>query len=143
MGKINWIRVLLGGLLCGLVFNVGEGFGGTVMMEEWSARFSKLGIDMNAVAQDPAIITFALGGGFLYGLICVWLYAAIRPRFGPGPKTAIIAALTIWFVGYFWPTIAYSLIGLWPTRLALIAVAIGLAETVVGTLAGAWLYKEA
>jgi hypothetical protein len=29
--------------------------------------------------------------GFLIGIFAIWLYAAIRPRHGPGPKTAVCA----------------------------------------------------
>ena len=34
------------------------------------------------------------------GLLLVWLYAAIRPRFGPGPRTATYAALVVWVCGF-------------------------------------------
>ena len=30
---------------------------------------------------------------FILGILTVWVYAAIRPRFGPGPRTALTAAL--------------------------------------------------
>jgi hypothetical protein len=29
----------------------------------------------------------------------MWLYAAIRPRYGPGPKTAAVAGFALWFIG--------------------------------------------
>jgi hypothetical protein len=35
---------------------------------------------------------------FVIGILLVWLYAAIRPRFGPGPKTAMYAGLFVWAV---------------------------------------------
>ena len=37
---------------------------------------------------------------FLIGLFAGWLYAAIRPRYGAGPKTALCAGLFVWFLGY-------------------------------------------
>jgi hypothetical protein len=142
MGNINWLRVLLGGLLCGLIINIGEAIGGVVFAEEWGAAFAKLGVDMKAMEQDLSLMAMFLGGGFLFGLVCIFLYAAIRPRFGPGPKTAVIAAMAVWIVGYFWPTIGFGAIGLWPMSLAWIGVVQGLVEIVAGTLAGAWIYKE-
>src|SRR4029434_4016947 len=33
---------------------------------------------------------------FIYGLVLVFTYAAMRPRFGPGPKTAVIAGMSYW-----------------------------------------------
>ena len=36
---------------------------------------------------------------FLFlGMLMTWWYAAIRPRFGAGPKTAAIAGLAVWLV---------------------------------------------
>ncbi|HSE60477.1 MAG TPA: hypothetical protein VLA99_17380 [Nitrospiraceae bacterium] len=34
-------------------------------------------------------------------LSALWLYAAIRPRFGAGPKTALYAGLGVWVLGSF------------------------------------------
>ena len=34
----------------------------------------------------------------LTGISILWLYAAIRPRYGPGAKTATIAAFASWFI---------------------------------------------
>lgn len=33
------------------------------------------------------------------GMWAMWLYAAIRPRYGPGPKTATVAGFAWWVVG--------------------------------------------
>ena len=43
---------------------------------------------MTAMAAVPWILV-----DFVLGLVVVWTYVAIRPRFGPGPKTALLAAL--------------------------------------------------
>ena len=54
----------------------------------------------------PALGGSAIGGfvffAFLLGIVTVWLYAAIRPRFGAGAKTAVIAGLFVWFFAYFY-----------------------------------------
>src|SRR5437667_4515115 len=56
------------------------------------------------VTLSRAIARIAIGvfviGGFVLGVLLVWLYAAIRPRFGPGPKTSLIAGLVLWFLAY-------------------------------------------
>ena len=41
-----------------------------------------------------------LAWGFLVGIFAVWLYAAIRPRYGAGPKTALCAGAAVWGIGY-------------------------------------------
>jgi hypothetical protein len=45
----------------------------------------------------------------------MFVYAAIRPRFGAGPTTAIIAAVTLWFGGYLLSLAGYGMAGLYPT----------------------------
>ena len=72
----------------------------------------------------------------------VWLYAAIRPRFGPGPRTAVIAAIVTWAL-----VIPIALLGLIPSaffgrRLALVWSIDGLVVMVIAIVIGAWLYRE-
>jgi hypothetical protein len=35
---------------------------------------------------------------FIYGIVLVYLYAAIRPRFGAGPSTAVQAGILMWLI---------------------------------------------
>jgi hypothetical protein len=52
---------------------------------------------MQSVGKAPAFGGNQIAGfvinGFIASTARVWLYAAIRPRFGPGPATAIRAGL--------------------------------------------------
>ena len=43
--------------------------------------------------------------GFLVGIAIVWMHAAIRPRYGAGPRTALCAAAATWFLPYALPSI--------------------------------------
>jgi hypothetical protein len=81
--------------------------------------------------------------GFALGIVTVWLYAAIRPRLGPGVGTAVCAALTIWFLAYVYSNAAMAIMQLFPRRLILITTVWGLFEIVIAAVAGAWLYSEA
>ena len=138
MGKINWGRVMLGGLLAGVVVNIFEAVTGMLLQEEYKAAFAALGKTM----EESAAVYYILYG-FVYGIFAVWFYAAVRPRFGAGPKTAAGAGLAVWFVGYLLPLIGYATMGLFPMRLIIIGGIVGLVETVLGTMLGAWPYKEA
>jgi hypothetical protein len=73
----------------------------------------------------------------------VLLYALIRPRLGAGPKTAIVAALLMWFAVFVYCGIINGIILEAPMNLLAIGMAWGLVEYIVGAIAGAWLYKEA
>lgn len=140
MGKINWGRVILGGLLAGVVINVFEFvLHGVILEEQWEAAMAALGRTMEESAGMMAIYIIL---GFLIGIFAVWLYAAVRPRFGPGPKTAACAGFAAWFGAYLLPTLGYMPMGLFPNDLMLIAVAVGLVEVIVATVVGAWPYKE-
>jgi hypothetical protein len=79
---------------------------------------------------------------FLLGLVVVWLYAAMRPRFGPGPRTAMVAAAAVWFVthAYF---ASYIFLGFFSTGLIGQASFIGLVALFAGAWAGGKVYAEA
>ncbi len=140
MGRMNYARVLLGGLAAGVLVAVGEALlNGVLLKEDWAAAMSSLGKSPEmTVVQAVGYNLWAL----LLGMSAVWFYAAIRPRFGPGPQTAACAGLAIWFVGYALSTAAALISEVLPARLLLIAVAWGLAEVLIATLAGCWLYRE-
>ena len=80
--------------------------------------------------------------GFAIGILAVWLYAAIRPRFGPGARTAVCAGLTVWALGWLVPNISFAAMGLMPTKLLVIATMWSAVEVTLATVAGAWLYTE-
>src|SRR3990170_6900398 len=136
MGKINWGRVILGGLLAGVVVNLFEGVAGWAFEQEYQAAITALGKTME---MTPTLMIYFLAFGFIYGIFAVWFYAAIRPRFGPGPKTAACAALAVWFIGYLAPTLGYIMLDLFPAPLMTKALVVGLVEIILGTVLGAWL----
>ncbi len=79
---------------------------------------------------------------FVLGIAIVWLYAAIRPRYGAGPKTALCAGLAVWFFVWLWGFGGTVVMGLYPTKLVLITVIWGLFEVPIAAVVGAWPYKE-
>ncbi len=140
MGKINWGRVILGGLLAGVVVNVVEFvLHARILDPDWKAAMAALG---QPTQEDPADIMIYVGLGFLIGILAVCYYAAIRPRFGAGPKTAVFAGLGVWLLAYLVPTIGMVPSGLFPNRLLWLPVVVGIVELPLATVVGAWLYKE-
>jgi hypothetical protein len=138
MGKINWGRVFLGGLLAGVVINVFEYVtNGVVLATEWDAAMKALGRQMSSGAICAFIVW-----GFLTGIAAIWLYAAARPRFGPGPGTAALTGFGYWLIGYVLPNFGLLAMGLFPRRLLVIGTMVGLVEIIVASAAGAWAYKE-
>lgn len=84
------------------------------------------------------------GIGLIIGLAAVWIYAGIRPRFGAGPKTALYAGLVTWVLASLVANTFFMVIPyMYPHHLALYATMGDFVACIVGTLAGAALYKEA
>src|SRR5262249_14722955 len=113
MARINVKGVVLGGLLAGPIINIGETILNIpVLGAQLEAAMKAL--NLPPVGMGPVVVF--LIGGFVLGLILVWLYAAIRPRFGAGPKTSMMAAIVLWFLAYFWPSLGMGLMGFMPMK---------------------------
>lgn len=89
-----------------------------------------------------SFIVIAVVMTFVVGIVLVWLYALIRSRLGPGPKTAVCAALIMWFGVYVYNGVINGTLFQVPMNLILIALAWGLVEYILAALAGAALYQE-
>jgi hypothetical protein len=140
MGKINVGRLILGGIVAGIAIDILDYFVDTVWLgQRWADGMALLGHPGFSQVQ---IILFNVIG-LLTGIVAIWLYAAIRPRFGAGAKTAIIAGLAVWLLSVLFPNAAFMHVAhLFPNHLTLYTTLGGLVETVFGTLAGASVYRE-
>ena len=138
--SINFGRVVLGGLVAGLILNIGEFLMNDVIL---GTKMKAFFTEHNFPEPGSSFMIVAVGLTFLLGIVIVLGYAGLRTRFGPGVKTAIIAALFAWFGIYVYcGAINGFLFGI-PMNFMLIGFAWGLVEYVVAAIAGAWLYKEA
>jgi len=92
-------------------------------------------------APSAGLASFLLAVNLAGGVWAMWLYAAIRPRYGAGAKTAFIAGLSWWIVS----TLADATWGsfrLVPISALVPLSLVSLPELVIASLVGAWLYKE-
>ena len=139
MGNINVGRVIIGGLIAGVVQNIGEFlFNGVLyakQMEEFNRQF-------NLPQVTSAFIAKATIMTFIAGIVMIFTYAAIRPRFGPGVKTAVIAALILWFGFYVYAGLLIAWLGFSPMDITLVGLVWGLVELPLAAVIGAWFYKE-
>ena len=139
MGRINLGRVVLGGLLAGLVINCSE----------FVLNMFVLAADMEAALKarnlpmiDNQMIVWFVLLGFAQGILTIWLYSAIRPRFGPGVSTAAWAGVVVWTMAYVFPNVGMGVLQIFPARMEVVATVWGLPEAVIASIAGAWLYTE-
>lgn len=139
MGRINWTRVVLGGLLAGLVINVSEALlNGVVLARQMSDTLARFNLPEPGGGAIAALVLSC----FALGIAAVWLYAAIRPRYGAGVNTALCAGSAVWFTAYVFPSISLVVLGFAPAGLTALAAVWGLAELLLSTVAGAWIYRE-
>lgn len=135
MGKMNWGRVFLCGLVAGLVWSLLSlllliFFGGDL-----------LDAVPRITVPSPGLFVFSLSVNFAMGIWAMWLYAAIRPRFGPGPKTAALAGFA-WWVMYCLAKANWGPFGLIDPKVLMALLAATLPALIVTTVISAWPYEE-
>jgi hypothetical protein len=142
--NINRQKVLVGGLAAGLVLNVIDFLANGVLLAD------RMQVDANAFKPGLGDQLAAMSGGriatyvffdFIIGLLLVWTYAAIRPRFGPGPRTAAYVALVFFVFGmilsYGYKEVGMMSAGLWWTF-----TMIWLVNLLLAAVVGARIYSE-
>ncbi len=139
MGGIKVGRWLAGGIAAGLLIWVLEGVGSVLFMEEAQAALEahNLSLDLTAGFMVMTVLV-----SLLTGLVLVFFYAAVRPRLGPGPKTAVIVGVVVWLAGYFLSLVGYGMLGLYATGILVKWGAVGLLELILGALLGGRIYRE-
>jgi hypothetical protein len=139
MGKINMPKVVIGGLLTGFVLNVVDYvMFGVVFKDQMAAAMQALGKPPMSNAQIPWFVAL----DFVTGIALVWLYAAVRPRFGAGPATAAKAGVVGWFFAGLLPTLFMWPMALMPQNITVAATLVALVQYPLATVIGAKLYLE-
>jgi len=136
MSKINWSRILLCGLVTGITWIVL----GSVVTALLGRSFAALP-NNRLGAPTPGFILLNAAIDLLEGISILWLYAAIRPLYGPGPRTAIIAAFAWWFIVSMGDA-AWCSFGFFPPATVVPLVVGTLPALILATIVGAWLYRD-
>ena len=140
MGGINVGRWLGGGLAAGVLIWFLEGAGSMLYMTEMERALAAHGLSMEVSA---GMMAATVAVSLAVGLTIVFFYAGVRPRFGPGPGTAVTVAVVLWIGGYLVSLAGYAMMGLFPSGLLVAWGAIGLVEMILAALLGGWIYREA
>ncbi len=139
MKGINLTRVLLGGLAAGIVITLGEFvLWGLLLEAQYEAMMAA-----NGLAETNWAMAAYVGGTLVVGLLLAFTYAAIRPRFGAGWQTALIAAGVVWALGFALPTIWNGAVGLSVGAGATaLALAWGAVEAALAGIVAGRVYQE-
>jgi hypothetical protein len=140
MSGVNVQRWLLGGIVAGVLMWVLEGLAGLAYMADMRAALEAhgLSVEMGGVTLGISVVV-----SLISGLTLTFFYVAARPRFGPGPKTAVLVAFALWVGGYLLSLLGYQMLGLFPRGLLVLWGVTGLLEMILAALVGAWIYREA
>ena len=139
---INTNKVLLGGFVAGVVINVIDFVVNVYVLAarnkaEMDAFKPGLSDQMMAGSSIASYIIM----DFVLGFALVWTYAAIRPRFGPGLRTATYAAILFWLLAMIF-TSGFRQMGIMSSGLWWTYALIGLVNFYLASWAGAKLYSE-
>ena len=142
MAAVNTKGVLMGGLAAGVVMNALDYVSNNVILgAQWTAELTAINPALSTKMADSVAIAGFVIVDFLTALAIVWMYGAIRTRFGPGPATAIKARMLLWFVGMLTASI-FMLLTLVSQRMFVAAAAASLVSTLGAALVGRMIYKE-
>lgn len=138
-GGINTGKMIIGGIVAGLVIDAGELISNLFLFVD---DFTVIGESLNLAPPSPTMIALFNILGIALGIGTVWMYAAIRPRFGAGPKTGICAGLTVWGFFYLLPGIAQTMMGMYPVSILVKVVIFQAIFMSAAGYVGGMLYKE-
>jgi hypothetical protein len=140
MNRIRFSRLILSGLVTFLVFIFVE------FLLEFAFFGSLFGLRRHLQELDLAstwrLSNYALNIliALVNSIMLIWMYAALRPMFGVGPKTALIATAFV-YTFIFSMMINFANLRFYPLRPALIELAYQFIELPVAILAGAYCYE--
>jgi hypothetical protein len=141
MASINTGKVVTGGLVAGVVANAVDFVTNNyVLAADWQTWATAHNIDPAALTSGAVAGTWVVID-FLLGLLLVWTYAAMRPRFGPGIQTAFLAGLAI----YLGPTLVlfgFTMMGMMTMAMFVKGSCAALVSTFGAAIVGAAIYKE-
>ena len=138
MKRINLGRVILGGLVAGVLINISEYVLNTIVLKaDMDAAMKAIG---KTVPMSGGTIAGWVFRGFAMGIASVWLYAAIRPRYGAGAATAARAAVFVWLLSCVVCNVIIVNMNLLPLNFVLVGWE--LVQGILATMLGAWLYRE-
>jgi len=139
---INTNKVLIGGIAAGVVMNIIDFISYSYIlgarMKAASDAF-KPGLSDQMMTNSAMISNIVMD--LVLGILLVWTYAAIRPRFGPGVKTAVYAAVLFWLLAGIFLS-GYLHMGMMSSGLWWSFAIIGLINFLVSAWVGARLYSE-
>ena len=143
MGRMNWARIAAGGLLTGVVIAVLGSVATALTRPSWEAAMTALGSEFSdpTMTWPASSIAFGTAIQLSMGIVAVWTYAALRPRFGPGPTTAALAGFVVWLIGAA-QTLSLVVLRVMAFEHFVVLAGPHVVAWVLGTMVGARFYQD-
>lgn len=137
---MNTKRVVIAGIGAGVVVFIVDCIANAVVLRDRYPILVKAGVFLEQPRLPflPLWTLVMLGLGF--GL--AWLYASVRPRLGPGPKTAATLGFVVGLMIYLPSNLAQASWSAVGRFVPLIWLIFGMIGTIAGSLVAGALYKE-
>jgi hypothetical protein len=141
MPRINWLPLIIGGVIATLILFVTDGvFHENVVSADWKALHDNLGIP-EVKHSGLGVLYFAvfeLGRG----LVGMFLYVLMRAHFRPGPKTAALAGVVAWIAFSVTGPAQFIPLGFFSNALWIEVAAFQLITSILAAIVGAAVYKD-
>jgi hypothetical protein len=138
---INTKKVVIGGIVAGVVMNVVDFVVHYLLGARMKAESDAFKPGMADAMMTGSAMATSIAMDLILGIALVWTYAAIRPRFGPGPRTAVYAALLFWVLASIFFS-GFMQMGMTSTGLWWTFAFLGLVNFLLSAWAGAKVYSE-
>ncbi|HKX59271.1 MAG TPA: hypothetical protein VJN00_07890 [Steroidobacteraceae bacterium] len=141
MSNVNWGKFVLGALIVTVICFVSDGFlHQKVVQDQWMAVYEALATRAPEHAGWTMIwfVVFEAGRGFL----TMYTYVLLRPRLGPGAKTATWAGVVAWVAFSLTGPAQFIPLGFYSESLWFTVAIYQLVFSIVAAIAGAAPYGE-
>ncbi len=130
---------VLAGLVAGLWINLsGMALVYFVLGSEYVHRL----VELVPQPTGPGMVIRHLSLRFGFGILCVALYALLRPRVHPATTAALVAAAFLFLLGYVPLSAMLNELGALVGWRLWVSLAWGAGEALVATLLGSYLYER-
>ena len=139
---MNIKKVVIGGLVAGVILNAVDFATNTFILgARVKAETEAFKPGLSDQMMTGSAITSYVIMDFVLGIALIWTYAAIRPRFGPGLRTASFTAILFWLLALIFNA-GYRQMGVMSPGLWWTFAFIGLVNFLIAAVAGAAVYSE-
>ena len=144
MARINWVRMLAGGLIAAIICFITDGFmHERLLSADWQEVYRQLGAPSpnteHATSQIIYFVIFELGRG----IISLFVYVMMRGHFTPGPVLAALSGVVAWVAFSVTGPAQFIPLGFFSNALWAKVMAFQLVTSILAAIAGAAIYKDA